>query len=468
MAALALMTIACSNDNELKPQQPTKTDGIPFIATISGNSSAVTRALSEANNGNIVATWTVDEQVALIYNVGERKCNTTATVIEVDSEGTATITATLEDGTADGTEVTIIYPASAVDPDTYDVKSDLLENQDGTLEYISKYLDLHIGTGHLSIDDVATLQESVKLDGKLAIFNLTLDKLTKTANDNDSYFKRLVVSFDDENGEYQVAGSVNIPQNTNQFCVAIRPGTILPDFPMLWFEATTTKDKNYINHGKSNKVHIVENKYYHTTVSLATVGDFILPSGKFVAKGNTQGKAVIAHVGKVDNYFDRFLAIARTDISGRFYNMSAAQGAVNDYADANSFEFLPVTTTSTDGFYDKVVSNQNTASNTRSSELGVQRGWRLPTVTDWRYIFQNLCNGLSATSPVGIKDGAYGDGDDYRNAINEACNVEDDLEEDKYWTSSQYGNDNNAWGYIFDEWSKFESGAYLARAVFAY
>ena len=453
MAALALMTGACSNDNELTPQQPDQTGGIPFIATISGNSSAVTRALSEANNGNIVATWTVDEQVALIYNVGERKCNTTATVIEVDSEGTATITATLEDGTADGTEVTIIYPASAVDPDTYDVKSDLLENQDGTLEYISKYLDLHMGTGHLSIDDVATLQESVKLDGKLAIFNLTLDKLTKTANDNDSYFKRLVVSFDDENGEYQVAGSVNIPQNTNQFCVAIRPGTILPDFPMLWFEATTTAGKKYINHGKANEVHIAANKYYHTTVSLATVGDVVLSNGKF-AKEYTTGpngaKAVIAYVGKVDKYFDRFIAIALTDIYGS-KNWNAALTAVNTYASQNPIVIDGTTynENTINSYYDIVTGNISY----ETRENDAVKGWRLPSVTDWHYVFEGLTS-------------------DPRN-INDYCSNEDiDIDEEIYWTSTQKDNDN-AWTYNFFVYSNnfktYKKTSYeFVRAVFAY
>lgn len=466
IAALALMTIACSNDNELTPQQPSKTGGIPFIATFSGNGSAVTRALSE-ETGKIVSTWVKDEQVALIYNVGETKCKTIATVDEVDEEGTATITATLEDGTVDGTEVTIIYPASAVD-DTGEVKSDLLENQAGTLEYISKYLDLHMGTGHLSIDGTATLQESVKLEGKIAIFNLSLAKLTPNNNDP---FTELVVSFDDENGKYQVAASVDIPENTNQFCVALRPGTILPNFshPTLWFEATTTSGKKYINHGKSKEEYIVvvENKYYHTNVSLATVGDFILSSGKFVEKDNNQGIAVIAHVGKVDNYFDRFLALAREDISGEYYTLAKAQNAVKTYASNNSFGLPGETTPSS--FYDKVVNNKTTASNKRSSELGVERGWRLPTVTDWRYVFQNLGNGDSATNPIGISTDEYVDGEDLREAIDDACNLDNELEADLYWTSSQFENSENAWSYDFDDYSCFHEGeAVFARAVFAY
>lgn len=466
MAALALMTIACSNDNELKPQQPTKTDGIPFIATISGNGSAVTRALSENNEGNIVATWTQGEQVALIYNVGERKCNTTATVQDVDDEGTATITADLDGSTEDGTEVTIIYPASAVDPDTYDVKSDLLEDQAGTLEYISQNLDLHIGTGKLSIDGVATLQKSVKLEGQLAIFNLTLSKIT---SHDDGAFTKLVVSFDDDNDVYHVAGSVNIPQNTNQFCVALRPGTILPEFPMLWFEATTTAGKKYINHGKANEVHIAANKYYHTTVSLATIGDAVLTDGKFATKSvgtnNANEQAVIAYVGKVDKYFNRFLALGLKDVSQNgqdvYLNWTKAL-ALNGGGSKTYAQEHPITingtkyensTTST--YYDQSTSS-SVSYETR--EGNVLKGWRLPSATDWHYVFEGLSYDCEI---INRYCGKYNDSDELMLSY-----------EETYWSSTQ-NNSSKAWCCDFYPMEvrigteSVTNTAYV-RAVFAY
>ena len=63
MAALALMTAACSNDdNDLTPQQPQKAEGIPFSATISIDNGATTRALAESGT-TISATWADGEQV---------------------------------------------------------------------------------------------------------------------------------------------------------------------------------------------------------------------------------------------------------------------------------------------------------------------------------------------------------------------------------------------------------------------
>ena len=477
MAALALMTGACSNDNELTPQQPDKTGGIPFIATISGNRSATTRALTEdTENEKIVATWTEGEQVALIYKVGNNTCNTTATVEDVDEEGTATISATLDAGTEEGTEVTIIYPATAVDPETLEVRSDLLEGPDGTLANISKNLDLHTGKGNLSIDGIATLQQSVKLDSHLAIFKLTLNKMTDKTQAGSNDFKSLVVSYDDPNGGYHVAASVNLPGNTNEFYVALEPAT-LPEYPMLWFEATTSAGKNYINHGTAKAVSL-EKKYYHSTVSLATVGDVVGTNGKFytdknaAAADDNKTEAIIAYVGGVENYFSRFLAIAPDDVDAQYHNWSGALEAVGTFASRHPITLGNEFNTNAGGnfCYDQVANNSGTASN---SHTGVApKGWRLPSVTDWRYIFQGMCEDApSATNPVGIGDGAYyGYAEDLAEAINLASTW--DMENDFYWTSSEYGNSTaNAWCYEFNysgmsKMSKSTGG--FARAVFAY
>lgn len=477
MAALALMTGACSNDNELTPQQPDQTGGIPFIATISGNRSATTRALTEdTENGKIVATWTEGEQVALIYKVGNKTCNATATVEEVDEEGTATISATLDAGTEEGTEVTIIYPATAVDLETFEVRSDLLEGQDGTLANISQNLDLHTGKGNLSIDGIATLQQSVKLDSHLAIFKLTLNKMTDKTHAGSNDFTSLVVSYDDANGGYHVAASVNLPGNTNEFYVALEPAT-LPEYPMLWFEATTSTGKNYINHGTAKAVSL-EKKYYHSTVSLATVGDVVGANGKFYTDKNAamaddnKTEAIIAYVGGVENYFSRFLAIAQDDVDAQYHKWSQAPAAVGTFAANHPITLGKEFNTNAggDSSYDQVANNPNTASNTHTG--AAPKGWRLPSVTDWRYIFQGMCKDApSATNPVGIGNSAYyGYAKDLAEAINHSS--EWDVEDDFYWTSSEYGNEAaSAWCYEFNhsgmsKMSKSTGG--FVRAVFAY
>ncbi len=112
MAALALITTACSDQIE-QVQQPRTTEGIPFTATISIDKSASTRALAE-NGTKIEATWATGEKVALIYTVGSTTYVKAATVTP-QTGGTATISTELDGSPADDTDVTIVYPASAVD-----------------------------------------------------------------------------------------------------------------------------------------------------------------------------------------------------------------------------------------------------------------------------------------------------------------------------------------------------------------
>ena len=125
MAALALMTAACSNDDNDLTQQPAKAEGIPFTATNSIGESGTTRALSESGS-TLVATWATGEKVALIYMVGSTPTKTDAEVTK-QADGTATICATLASGATNGSDVTIIYPSTAADGTTGNVKAGLLQ-----------------------------------------------------------------------------------------------------------------------------------------------------------------------------------------------------------------------------------------------------------------------------------------------------------------------------------------------------
>lgn len=180
MAALALMTAACSNDDndiQTPAEQPAKSEGIPFTATISMGESASTRALTE-NGTTIEATWETGEKVALIYNVGSTPTKTDAKVTK-QTDGTATISATLETGATNGSDVTIIYPSDAADGTTGNVKSNLLTAQDGTLATIASKYDVRKGTGKLSISggkatvNNGTAGTPVALTNQFAIWKLT-------------------------------------------------------------------------------------------------------------------------------------------------------------------------------------------------------------------------------------------------------------------------------------------------------
>jgi hypothetical protein len=171
MAALALTFAACSNDDndfENPAQQPAEAQGIPFTATISmGGDKATTRALSE-NGSGITATWTVDEEVALIHN-GIIDKVTVASVSGNDATISGTITTD-----ADGASVTVIFPYSAVDLDTKDVKADLLYAQSGgTLDDVAAKYDVRKGNGTLKVSGTASLNDDVTLTNQFAIFKFT-------------------------------------------------------------------------------------------------------------------------------------------------------------------------------------------------------------------------------------------------------------------------------------------------------
>ena len=177
LAALALITTACSDQIE-QVQQPRNTEGIPFTATISTEGHAATRLLAESGT-SITATWATGEKVALIYTVGTTTYLEEATVTP-QTDGTATISTTLDGSPTDDTDVTIVYPASAVDGTTKDVKPGLLTSQNGLLTgtgSISDKYDLRKTStpAKLKIDGTtASLKGTVKLAQQVSILKLTL------------------------------------------------------------------------------------------------------------------------------------------------------------------------------------------------------------------------------------------------------------------------------------------------------
>ena len=299
MAALTLMTAACSNEDNEISQQPQKGAGIPFTATISMGNNAATRALEE-KNGNIVATWAENEQVALIYTVGSTTYATPATVTP-QTNGTATLSATLQSGAVDGSKVTIIYPASAVDETTKDVKANLLDGQDGTLEGIATNYDLRKGTGKLSISSgKATVYDGtpgtlVKLTNQYAILKFALQDI------------RGIISADNfKASNFKVSGtSLNkycSPSSaTNELYIALPDQTTL-DVGAYWLNATIGGNA-YVGKLKIETATTLEKgKYYPTTVQMATVGDVVLQStGKFAAATtiSTADAVVVARIAYV-------------------------------------------------------------------------------------------------------------------------------------------------------------------------
>ena len=246
---------------------------------------------------------------------------------------------------------------------------------------------------------------------------------------------------------------------------------------------TVAEGTNYNAYTASDKVVTVTSDpgVAFDNVTSSHKGYYIAQNGKAystLALANEHSTAVgyICYVGSVDKYFTKFIAIALTDAHTTYTTWSDALSKVNTYASSHSITVGSTTyntnAAGTSIYYDVVTNSTSTNSQTRSGS--VVKGWRLPSVTDWRYIFHGLGNGSpSATSPVGVGAGTtYGSGSTLRSAINTACG-NTALQSYYYWSSSEYASGSSyAWLYNFSS-SHFYNfnktyNSFYVRAVFAY
>lgn len=405
IAALALVLSACSNeDNDIQTpvEQPAKSEGIPFTATISIGESASTRALTEdTENKKIVATWATGEKVALIYTVGSTPTKTDAEVTK-QADGTATISATLASGATNGSDVTIIYPSTAADGTTGNVLANLLAAQDGTLATIATNYDVRKGTGKLSINDEkatvnnGTAGTTVSLTNLNAIFKFTLQDLSDAAKS---------------------ATEFKVSDNSGNVITTVTPGSASGELyvalPVMaagtyWFNATIDS-KPYIAKATTAAA-TVAGKYYQTTVKMATIGDVILSDGKFAARSSTTGTnvAMIAYLGSETDHatYKHGLALALTD-EARTMSWTDATGA------------------------------SGAAAHTPAAPTPITSSWMLPSRNQWNKMIDACKNVLGTQNNYeDLRDGFSG--------ISGASNLQSYL----YWSITESGS-NFAWHYHF-------------------
>lgn len=253
IAALALVLSACSNeDNDIQTpvEQPAKSEGIPFTATISIGENAMTRALTEdATNNQIVPTWAAGEKVALIHN----GVNDEMSVASV-SGGVATITGTITGSPTTGDAVTIIYPSTAADGTTGNVKANLLAAQDGTLATIAANYDVRKGTGTLKVSGTASLNGNVSLTNQFAIWKLTLG--------NDA--KNLCIMADN----VPIAGAT-LASAGKEFTVAI---PAVSSKKNVTITIVANDESNNCYYFSEYGVKIAAGKYYQSSPTMKTLG----------------------------------------------------------------------------------------------------------------------------------------------------------------------------------------------------
>ena len=185
MAALALMTVACSNDENNFAQQPKTGEGITITAQLapkSGNDA--TRALVDRST-YIESKWAVDEHLAILYEVSGTKYAADARITEVDgSTGAATIEFTVEAGTEDDTPCTLVYPYSAANDEHSGLKAldALLGAQDGKL-IARPNLDIRVGAGTIQTTTPG-LSVEIQPEAQNAIFQFTIKDASNQENIN--------------------------------------------------------------------------------------------------------------------------------------------------------------------------------------------------------------------------------------------------------------------------------------------
>ena len=175
MAALALMTAACSNDdNDLTTPQPQKAEGITITAQLAPKTNgATTRAVSDGTN-KIVAEWAENEHLAVLYEVGGTKYAADATITAVDGSGNVMTTVT--PGSASG-ELYVALPVMAAGTywfnATIDSKSYIAKATTAAATVAGKY--------YQSTVKMATLGDVILADGKFAAPSSTGTKVAMIA-----------------------------------------------------------------------------------------------------------------------------------------------------------------------------------------------------------------------------------------------------------------------------------------------
>jgi len=254
MAALALTFAACSNDN-YDAAQPAKGEGIAITAKLAPKSDgAATRAVADKGDNKITVTWAENEHIAILYTVGSEKKAADATITSVDESGAATISFSVDDGTPDNTACTLVYPSSAADGTTGNVKdaATLLASQDGTL---NANLDVRVGEGTIQTT-TSGLTVSTQPAAQFAIFKFT----TKNADGSATIdVKPLTITIGEQ-------AYVITPSDATNTLYAALPEV---SSQKVRFSATGSDSKTYAF--SKNSVSFTKGKFYQSTLKMTDI-----------------------------------------------------------------------------------------------------------------------------------------------------------------------------------------------------
>ena len=170
---------ACSGGDDVTsdvtpvPQPVAEASDVVVLSGTLGSKGSVTRAIDADGKG----TWEKDDQFAIYYETSNGHESAVATVNNVNEDGSADFTATLESPKTGDNVVTLVYPATAHDGHG-GFKTDALMSQDGTLEYINANgLDIETASTTMNVEGVtAKLRSNVTLQPQVCLYKMTLRK----------------------------------------------------------------------------------------------------------------------------------------------------------------------------------------------------------------------------------------------------------------------------------------------------
>ena len=232
--------------------------------------------------------------------------------------------------------------------------------------------------------------------------------------------------------------------------------------PVVDFDNVTSSHKGY---------YIAKNGKAYSTMALA-------------AQYGTAAVARITYVGSVPGYFDNFLAIALEDASSKPAIWSTQMSAANTWASSHAVTVGSTTYNScSTSAYDQVTDG-GTTSKPKSS--GAVKGWRVPSVTDWKYIFAGIggkaVDNSTVTQGILYSSGTDSGGSDgsHRALLNKWCGqawnattTPQAVQSGIYGSSSERAEDaSRTWLYNFNlslfNYAGKSYNDYYVRAVFAY
>ena len=436
MAALALMTAACSKDDDLIQQpaeQPAPADEITITTTIGSKDDAATRATVDNGYGGLYSRWAVGEEIAILFKINGVDSKRIAKVKEVTSYDAAVIEFTIPaSGVEENAPANLVYPASAANDANTGRKTnaEILSAQDGTL---NDALDVRINWGTIQVATPGFTLTSANFQKQFGIVKFTLNDVAG----NTITASQLVI--EDKSG---ITYTITPASPTSEMYVYMDSSGNVK-----WFTAMVG-DKPYIAVSDGNP----DGFYCKSTVRMATIGNVIATNCRFYSnvaaatEAGTSARAMIAYLGTApaggtgDATCSHGLAIALENLTN-----NSKQGLSWNKSGSNNGN-----KTAIELCYDLNGSEAN------FNLLTYGFRWRLPSVDDWKYMIAG-CGGGPYTAD--LSQGMYYESlpsisDPSRTHLRprEYDAGGEGLGNDLFWTSESAGQDAYdayAWYYNF-------------------